>query len=72
MRHRLVLFKWVVVGEKEILRIVDHYADSLGEAKNLLEATEELEYDIAKIFLGDALLHTKDIKNRHHGHQHLS
>jgi hypothetical protein len=66
MTHRLVLFNWLVRDEKEVLDIVEHPFDSLEEATSFLDTLAESEYQIAKIFVGDSLVHTRDRKKQHH------
>lgn len=66
MTHRLVLFKWVHTLEKEELQIIQHEFKGHEEAIAFLDGVVEAEYDIAKIFLGDSLVHTRDRKKHHH------
>lgn len=65
MTHRLVLFKWIMEGEKEVLNIVEHpFKDLEAAIKFLDEEVAVEEYEVAKILEGDALCHTR--KHHHH------
>jgi hypothetical protein len=66
MTFRLTLFKWIKTDEKEILNIVEHPFEDLDSATKFLDTLAEEEYEIAKIFLGDALVHSRDRKHRKH------
>lgn len=66
MMHRLVLFKWIIEGEKEVLHVVEHPFNNLDEAVAFLDTVAIEEYEIAKVFLGDALMHTRDQKHKKH------
>jgi hypothetical protein len=66
MTFRLTLFKWIKTDEKEILNIVEHPFNTLEEATKFLDGVSENEYEIAKVFLGDSLVHSRDKKHRKH------
>jgi hypothetical protein len=62
MVHRLLLFKWIQKEEKEELQIIEKDFKGKKEAIAFLDTIVETEFDIAKIFLGDSLVHTRDRK----------
>ena len=66
MTFRLTLFKWIKTDEKEILNIVEHPFDTLDEATKFLDQLAEEEYEIAKVFYGDSLAHSRDRKHKKH------
>ena len=70
MGHILVLFKWIMKEEKEELRIIQKEFKGKKEAIAFLDTITETEYDLAKIFLGDSLVHMRDRKE--HNHQNFS
>ena len=67
MTHRVVLFKWLLQDEKEVLNIVEYPFKTVEEAiKFLDEEVEETEYDVAKILFGDELCHVRQRRHHHH------
>jgi hypothetical protein len=64
--HRLVLFKWLLQGEKEVLSIVEHPFNDLDSAVKFLDTVAKEDYEIAKVFCGDSLLHVRDQKHKKH------
>jgi hypothetical protein len=64
--HRLVLFKWLTQGDKEVLSITEHPFNNLESAVKFLDTVAKEDYEIAKVFLGDSLMHVRDQKNKNH------
>jgi len=62
MTNRLTLFKWTVKDQKEELNVIEHPFETTEEAIKFLDGLPEGNYDIAKIFLGDSLVHMRDTK----------